>query len=172
MSESEDTLAKLAEARQRRLARGQGSKPDAQEKYETEVKAQSSISSDRKLAIAWAQSTGLVNIPKRPHEFNLFIGLILAFFYLIPAIIYYFWCKSQGNSYNSAVSEAVAAWRANGSPNPFEYASEAASRAGQATQAKSSEGLAAKLTELAQLRDSGVLTEEEFQAAKKKELNI
>lgn len=134
--------------------------------------ARESIESDRKLAIAWAQSTGLVDVPSKPHKFNTLLCIVLALvLFLLGGIIYWLWCQQQEEAYNSSVSEAVAAWRANGSPNPYEYVRGITQISPTHESNTTSPSLTEKLTELAQLRDSGILTEEEFQLAKKNELN-
>ncbi len=146
---------------------------NSQNNYQNHLVTHNSIQSDRQLAIAWAKSTGLVHIPNKPHEFSPMLCLVLAFFLVfIGGVIYWLWCKNQKDSYNESISEAVAAWRANGSPNPYQHMTGTSQIPVTQELNTTSQSLTDKLNELAQLRKSGVLTEEEFQSAKKKELNL
>lgn len=124
--------------------------------------------SDKKLAEAWARSTGLVDIPPKPHTFNGWICFILAWFWLIPAIIYFFWCESRATAYSEAINQALRAWRANGSPDPYALRATPSARPSQPSEPDISE----KIEQLSALREKGLLTEEEFAAAKKKILGI
>ncbi len=58
----------LARAQQR--ANNKKTDMESQNNYQSQMVFRNSIESDRKLAIAWAKSTGLVDIPSKPHEFN------------------------------------------------------------------------------------------------------
>jgi hypothetical protein len=164
---------RIERARARRLALGANSqtpeKHQAQARSSVEAPAAADLS-DRRLAEAWARSTGLVSIPKKPsHEFNGWLCFLLAWFWLIPAIIYYFICQSAKNAYNTALDEALIAWRQNGSPDPY-----ASKDHGGSAQAKGGRdiSISEKLSELMDLRERGVLSEEEFVAAKRVVLGI
>jgi len=126
--------------------------------------------SDRALAVAWARSTGFVKVPNEPHRFNGWVCFLLAWLWLIPAIIYFLWCESNLNAYNNAISDALRLWKVNGSPDPY------AAKMGIAQVVTNSQsepsGLSEKLQELVALKEKGLLAEDEFSAAKKKLLGI
>ena len=124
--------------------------------------------SERALAEAWARSTGLLAVPAKPHKFNGWICFILAWFYIFPAIIYYLWCVDRENSYNSAMGDALRLWKSHGSPDP--YSLKAATPVVQAS--AKGDGLAGKIQELFELKEQGLLSDEEFLAAKKRVLDI
>ena len=128
--------------------------------------------SDRALAVAWARSTGLVAVPDKPHKFNPWICFALAWLWIIPAFAYYFWCEATAKAYNTAMSDALRLWKTHGSPDP--YALKTAAKETQSVQIEQVQqpSLSEKLQELAELRERGLLSEEEFAAAKKKLLDI
>jgi hypothetical protein len=125
--------------------------------------------SDRALAEAWARSTGLVNIPPKPPEFNALVCLLLAFFvFIVGGLVYYVWCEVRKNAYNASVSEALRLWKAHGSPDPYTPRVAVASP----VQQQVDKGLSDKLQELVELKAKGLLSDEEFLAAKRKLLGI
>lgn len=127
--------------------------------------------SERALAEAWARSTGLVTIPNKPHKFNGWICFLLAWFWLIPAIVYYLWCEVSLNAYNNSVSDALRLWRSNGSPDP--YARVGTTLVPPTTQVQPNPAsLSERLQELAVLKEKELLSDEEFAAAKRKLLDI
>jgi len=119
-------------------------------------------------AEAWARSTGLASIPEKPPKFNGFICFVLAWFWIFPAIIYYLWWLSKKGAYDSARDDALRLWKKNDSPDPFSSQVTFASE----VQSSKSDDLATKLEELASIKDKGLLTEDEFVAAKRKLLGI
>ena len=128
--------------------------------------------SERTLAEAWARSTGLVDIPAKPHQFKGWICFILAFVGFVPAIIYYFWCQSTADSYSEAMNKALRTWKANGSPDPYHSKNIFPTIAPPLPKNVGTQELSSKLEELFKLKEKGILTEEEFLAAKKKTLGI
>ena len=134
----------------------------------TSVVGNSGDLSERALAEAWARSTGLVAVPAKPHKFNGWICFVLAWFWIIPAFIYYLWCSDREYSYNSAIGDALRLWKSHGSPDPYSLK---ASAPVVQVPAKG-DGLAGKIQELVDLKEKGLLSDEEFLAAKKKVLDI
>jgi hypothetical protein len=124
--------------------------------------------SDRALAEAWARSTGLVEIPSKPPKFNGWICFLLAWFWLIPALVYYLWCENRKNAYSASIGEALRLWKVHGSPDPYAPKVVVASP----VQQQVDRGLSAKLQELVELKVKGMLSDEEFSAAKRKLLGI
>ena len=126
------------------------------------------VQSERNLAEAWARSTGLVDVPPKPHKFNGWICFILALFWFIPAIVYYFWCEARANAYAEAINHALRTWKANGSPDPYALAGSSPA----VPMSPVEPGISQQLQELFDLKERGLLSEDEFVAAKKKLLGI
>lgn len=126
--------------------------------------------SERTLAAAWARSTGVAEVPPVPHKFNGILCFVLAWAYIFPAFIYYFWCKGKQEAYDAAMQNVLRIWKQNGSPDPYAnpFVQQSLVQSPKAVE----QGLAEKIQELSDLKVKGVLSEDEFAAAKKKLLGI
>ena len=121
--------------------------------------------SENSLAEEWARSTGLVELPQKPHKFKVWICVVATIAFIPLGFVYYIWCQNQNNKYSQALATARRMWRTAGSPDP--YLPMAAAQAPTKV-----DTLSEKLREMGDLKDKGLLSEDEFTAAKRKLLGI
>lgn len=126
---------------------------------------------ERVLAEAWARSTMLVHVPPKPPKFNSWIFVLLLFIYILPALIYAGYISWKEREYETAMAEAIEQWHMAGEPDP--YAAKT-STGYQETPASTSQELSLekRIIELASLKERGLITEEEYLAAKRKILEL
>tara|TARA_B100000925_G_scaffold274157_1_gene239408 strand:- start:88 stop:699 length:612 start_codon:yes stop_codon:yes gene_type:complete len=134
------------------------------------------FSTPEEKAVAWAMSMGYP-VPKKMNGcatgLLVAIGLLCA---IIPGILLLVWLGVQDNQYKRDMAALVAKWVDAGKPEPGEGAKEVTKLERVVekieTPTASSDSLEKKLTELNSMKEKGLITDEEYQAMRKKALGL
>ena len=134
------------------------------------------FSTSEEKAVAWAMSMGY----PVPTKINgcatgllVAVGLLCA---IVPGILLLVWLGVQENQYKRDMAALVAKWVDAGKPEPGEGAKEVTKLERVVekveTPSASADSMEQKLTELNSMKEKGLITEEEYQAMRKKALGL
>ena len=134
------------------------------------------FSTPEEKAVAWAMSMGYP-VPTKMNGcatgLLVGVGLICA---IIPGILLLVWLGVQDNQYKRDMAALVAKWVDAGKPEPGEGAKEVTKleRVVEKVEASSTtaDSMEQKLMELNSMKEKGLITEEEYQAMRKKALGL
>ena len=134
------------------------------------------FSTSEEKAVAWAMSMGYP-VPKKMNGcatgLLVAVGLLCA---IVPGILLLVWLGVQDNQYKRDMAALVAKWVDAGKPEPGEGAKEVTKLERVVekieTPTASSDSVEQKLTELNSMKEKGLITDEEYQAMRKKALGL
>ena len=134
------------------------------------------FSTSEEKAVAWAMSMGYP-VPKKMNGcatgLLVAVGLLCA---IVPGILLLVWLGVQDNQYKRDMAALVAKWVDAGKPEPGEGAKEVTKLERVVekieTPTASSDSVEQKLTELTSMKEKGLITDEEYQAMRKKALGL
>ena len=134
------------------------------------------FSTSEEKAVAWAMSMGYP-VPKKMNGcatgLLVAVGLLCA---IVPGILLLVWLGVQENQYKRDMAALVAKWVDAGKPEPGEGAKEVTKLERVVekveTPSASADSMEQKLMELNSMKEKGLITEEEYQAMRKKALGL
>ena len=134
------------------------------------------FSTSEEKAVAWAMSMGCP-VPTKMSGcatgLRVAVGLLCA---IVPGILLLVWLGVQENQYKRDMAALVAKWVDAGKPEPGEGAKEVTKLERVVekveTPSASADSMEQKLTELNSMKEKGLITDEEYQAMRKKALGL
>ena len=134
------------------------------------------FSTSEEKAVAWAMSMGYP-VPKKMNGcatgLLVAVGLLCA---IVPGILLLVWLGVQENQYKRDMAALVAKWVDAGKPEPGEGAKEVTKLERVVekveTPSTSADSMEQKLMELNSMKEKGLITDEEYQAMRKKALGL
>ena len=137
-----------------------------------ENRQRGSVSSNQSSAIEWAISMGYPVPTKWDGCLTTFLIVIGVFAYVVPGLLILLFVWYNGNQYDRDMKALVAKWVDAGKPEPGEKIKPVQQLEKVEEKATASLSSESRLEELISMRDKGLISEEEYEALRKKALGL